>query len=224
MALQPTAQAEPTDQPTSAPSSGSLPGTKQDAEGKLFSFQVVPADTQVSYTVDEVLFGQARKTTGVTNKVEGDFRLGLKEGMPYFDLSKLRVDLRTLKSDNGMRDAAIRARWLESDRYPYADFVAKEIKQFPGDADQGKEVKFQVSGDMTIREITNPVTFDVTVTYENGILTGEGTTTLLMKDYGFDPPEILGRFTVSDGVVITVKGSAKLVEATSSQLRLALLY
>ena len=42
-------------------------------------------------------------------------------------------------------------------------------------------------------------------------MTGEGTAQIFMKDFGFDAPEILGRFTVTDGVTLTVKGVAKLV-------------
>ncbi|MCC7353957.1 MAG: YceI family protein [Anaerolineae bacterium] len=209
----PSPSAVPTEVlPTSPPPATPLPSVPtatDEPSTELVLFRVVREESEASYEVQEVLLGQKTTTVGRTNALEGEFRLGLRDGKPYFDFSRLRVDLRTLKSDNGIRDQAIRQRWLESNRYPFAEFVAREIVEFPGDAAEGKEVRFQVNGDMTIREITRPVTFEIRATLNGDTLTGTGTTFLLMKDFGFDPPEILGRFTVSDGVTVTVKGVAK---------------
>jgi polyisoprenoid-binding protein YceI len=68
---------------------------------------------------------------------------------------------------------------------------------------------FKVTGDMTIREITQPQTFDVIAKLESNTFTGTATTNLLMKDYGFDPPEILGMLKVTDGVTVTVRFVAR---------------
>lgn len=212
-ASQPTAAS--TNPPSSINNAGGLPQTVVDGEGKFFTFQVVPDQTTVEYAVDEILFGNKRITRGKTNAVEGDFKLGVKDGKPFFDFSQLRVDLRTLKSDNGMRDAAIQRQWLESAKYPFAEFVVTEIQEFPAEANAGQEVKFKVTGDMTIREITKPVTFDVSVKLEGDTLTGTGVTQIFMKDYGFSPPEILGRFIVSDPATITITGVAKYMGAGS---------
>ncbi|MBI4672158.1 MAG: YceI family protein [Chloroflexi bacterium] len=74
-----------------------------------------------------------------------------------------------------------------SNKYPFAEFVANEIVEFPATASAGQEVKVQVRGDMTIRGITKPVTFDVTVKQDGDTLVGVGTTQIYMKDFGFDP-------------------------------------
>lgn len=195
---------------TTAPAATTASGSDFPVPGQVYTFKVDPSQTQASYAVNEILFGNKRITTGTTNSVDGDFKLGLRDGKPFFDVNKLRVDLRTLKSDSGFRDRAIQSQWLESAKYPYAEFVAKDVQGFPADPAAGKEAHFQVSGDMTIREITKPVTFDVTATAEGETISGTGTTLLFMKDFGFDPPDIAGRFTVSDGVTVTVKGVAKL--------------
>ena len=222
----PTQAAAPTDAPAptqaateptqaSSGSSSGLPKTIAEAEGKEYAFQVIPAETTVEYAVDEILFGNKQITRGQTNAVEGDFKLGFQNGKPVLQMTRMRVDLRTLKSDSGARDNMIRRQWLESNKYPYADFVVTEIKAFPDDVTPGQEAKFQVTGDMTIREITKPVTFDVTVKLDGDKLVGTGVTKIFMKDYGFDPPEILGRFTVSDPATITITGVAQFVPAGS---------
>ncbi len=223
----PATSQSPTQVPTATPASlvaqapigqtaanaGGLPQSLKDvASGVVYTFQVDPTQTTVAYAVDEVLLGNKQVTRGTTNTVDGQFQLGLKDGKPYIVMSKLQVDLRTLTSDNAMRDQAIRMQWLQSNTYPYAVFVAKEVQGLPADAVQGQPYTFKVSGDMTIRNITKPVTFDITVTLNGTTLTGEGTTQIYMKDFGFNPPEILGRFTVSDPATITIKGVANLAE------------
>jgi polyisoprenoid-binding protein YceI len=205
---QPTTAPAPTDAPASEPGSG-MPATLADAEGKTYAFQVVPAETTVEYAVNEILFGNPQITRGKTSTVEGDFKLGFKDGKPVVDVNKLRVDLRTLKSDNGIRDAAIQRQWLESAKYPYADFVVTDIKNFPAAVTAGQEAKFQVTGNMTIREITKPITFDVTIKLDRDKLVGTGTAQIYMKDFGFDPPQMLGRFIVSDPATITITGVAQ---------------
>jgi polyisoprenoid-binding protein YceI len=182
-------------------------------EGQVYTFRVDPSQTSVEYAVDEVLFGNSQVTRGSTNEVQGEFQLRLVDGKPTIVMSDLQVDLRTLKSDNNLRDAAIQRQWLESAKYPYAVFVAKSVEGLPSDAVQGKSYAFKVTGDMTIRNITKEVTFEGTVSVNGTTLTGEGTTQIYMKDFGFDPPEILGRFTVSDPATITIKGVANLVES-----------
>ena len=118
------------------------------------------------------------------------------------------MDLRTLISDSSRRDRRIRRQWLESNRYPIAEFIPTGIEDFPEDAAEGQDVSFKIVGDMTIREVTIPLTFDVTARLEGDIFTGTATTNLLMKDFGFDPPEVLGFLKVKDGVKVTVNFTA----------------
>jgi polyisoprenoid-binding protein YceI len=158
------------------------------------------------------LFGNSVVTVGQTSDVAGRFQLSAQDGQPVIEMSELTVDLRTLASDNNIRDMAIRRQWLESDKYPTATFVATSVEGLPADAVQGQAYTFEVSGDLTIRDITNPATFQVTVTLNGSTLTGQGTAQVYMRDYGFEPPEILGRFTVSDPATITIQGIANLVE------------
>jgi polyisoprenoid-binding protein YceI len=199
----------------STATSGNGPRTIQNLiPGEVYVWRVAPEQTQVSYSVNETLFGNPHTTVGTTSTVEGEFGLVGRDGKPAFQNAKLRVDLRTLTSDNRLRDETLRRTWLESNKYPYAEFVPKEIADYPSNPSEGQEVHFKVTGDMTIRNITHPVTFDVTAKAEGDTLSGTGTTFLLMRDYGIDPPEMLGRFKVEDGVTLTIKGVAKLIEGS----------
>ncbi len=179
---------------------------------RVYRFRVDPAQTTVEYAVSEVLLGNNQITRGRTNAVEGEFQLYMQNGQVFVALSNFQVDLRTLTTDNNVRDQAIRKNWLESDKFPKAIFVANAVQGLPADAVQNQPYKFQVTGDMTIRNITRPLTFEVTVTVTGQTIRGEGTATLYMKDFGFDPPSIAGTTIVSDPVKVTIKGVANLIE------------
>ena len=73
------------------------------------------------------------------------------------------------------------------------------------------EVSFKLIGDMKIRDVTRPVTFDVTGKLAGDTIAGTATTKIMMKDFGFEPPSIAGVLTVQDGVTIKVNFTAKQV-------------
>lgn len=188
-------------------------------QGKLSTFLIVPEESQASYVVQEEFFAGALSTigiqageetaVGVTSEIEGGISLGLSEPRPTLGPNEFVVDLRTLTSDQPRRDQRIRQNDLESNRFPFARFVATEIVGFPQDYVAGEPVSFQLVGEMTIREITNPLTFDVVATLNGDTLTGAATSYLLMQDYGFDPPNILNILAVIDGVTVTLEFTAR---------------
>lgn len=195
------------------PSDKMLPLALKDVtDTQVFRFRVDPSQTTVEYAVQEVLLGNNQTTVGRTNAVEGDFDLYMQNGKAFVALSNLQVDLRTLTTDTALRDQAIRKRWLESDKYPKAIFVANAVDGVPMDAVQNQPYTFKVSGDLTIRNITRPVTFDVTVTVRDNLMMGEGTSVIYMKDFGFEPPSIIGKTIVSDPVTIKLRGVAYLID------------
>ena len=121
---------------------------------------------------------------GTTSEIEGSLVLELGE-TPAVAGGEITVDISTLQSDSNRRDGAIRSDWLESATYPVATFVPKSITGLSGPYTEGSEVSFQLVGDLTVREIANEVTFDVTATLANGVLSGTATTLIMMADYGF---------------------------------------
>jgi polyisoprenoid-binding protein YceI len=171
------------------------------------TFVVVPAQSSAEYAVEEEFLGAPVPfvtTVGSTSAIAGEVTLAIADGAVRIGDNRFTVDLRTLKSDEARRDNRLRTEWLESDRYPQAEFVATEIVAMPADAALGEEVSFQVSGTLTIRAIAQPVTWDVTAAIDDGTLSGVATTLIYMRDFGFAPPDIAGMLRVTDGVVVTV--------------------
>ncbi len=201
-AEQPTAAGETTGATTAA--------EQPAATGALRNFVIVPEQSEASYEVQEQFLDQAlpNMAVGKTSAVEGGFQFDAS-GKPTGQVSEITVDLRTLTSDKNRRDMRIRERWLESNTYPYAKFVSTELVGGPESYTEGQEVSFKLAGDMTIREKTLPVTWDVTAKLEGDTVTGTATTHIMMADFGIEPPEVMGMLTVQDGVTLTLKFVAK---------------
>jgi polyisoprenoid-binding protein YceI len=178
-------------------------------------FAIVPEQSQAQYAVEEEFFGQAVPfvtAVGKTNAIDGSVTLDFANGVVSITNSTFTVDISTLTSDSGRRDRAIRERWLESSKYPLATFVATGVQSLPADADFGKDVSFQVAGDMTIRDVTHPLTWGMTAKLDGETLSGNASTFLYMRDFGFEPPDIAGILKVTDGVTVTVQFTAEEVK------------
>ncbi|MFN2165688.1 MAG: YceI family protein, partial [Anaerolineae bacterium] len=74
----------------------------------------------------------------------------------------------------------------------------------PASFTEGQPVNFQLTGDLKIRDVTNPETFDVTATLAGDTITGTATTSIKMTDFGFDPPDMAGLLTVGDQMTIVI--------------------
>jgi polyisoprenoid-binding protein YceI len=212
-AVAPTAEVvaeEPAAEPTAAPAE------QVEAQSRLY--QIVPAASQASYAVEEEFFNQPVDlftAVGVTNAIDGEFQLDIQGNQVSLLDNKFTVDLRTLASDNSRRDGRIRNEWLESNKFPFAEFTATAIENFPEQVSPGQDISFKLTGDMTIRDVTRPVTFDTTARLDGNRFTGVATTHLFMRDFGFEPPSILGMLQVTDGVTVTVNFTAEEVKKSS---------
>lgn len=227
--LAPTTQAPPVAAPavTKEPAPAATAGTANadpaepkaaEANANPRTFQIVPEQSEATYQVQEEFFNRPinlANPIGRTNAIEGQFQLNLAGNQVQLADNQFKVDLRTLTSDEARRDQRIRNDWLESNQYPWAEFKAAAIEDFPAKVTEGQDVSFKLTGDMTIREMTKPQTFAVTARLDGNTLTGVATTYLLMRDYGFEPPSILGMLKVTDGVTVTVKFAAEEIKTGS---------
>jgi polyisoprenoid-binding protein YceI len=174
------------------------------------TFTIVPEQTEASYQVQEQFLSRdlPNQAIGKTNAVTGELQFSLG-GKPSGKVTNITVDLSKLTSDERRRDNRIRQQWLESNKYPNAVFTSTDAQGLPETYTEGQDVNFKLTGDMTIRDVTKPVTFDVTGKLVGDTITGSATTQILMKDFGIDPPSVAGMLTVKDGVTIKLNFTAK---------------
>lgn len=185
----------------------------------LRTFVIVPEESQASYLVDEEFLENAlsklgieagqKDVVGTTPEVSGQLQLNLEDLSAVLGENEFAVDLSQLTSDQDRRDNWIRENGPTFDRFPMATFTATAVSGLPDNYDEGQEIQFQVSGDLTVHEVTLPVTFDVTATLQDDTLTGVLETRRLMSDFGIDPPAFAGTLTVADEFGIRVEFTAR---------------
>jgi polyisoprenoid-binding protein YceI len=204
----PAATSAPDAAATSAPAATAATGGSGAAGTR--TFVIVPDQSEATYQVQETFLKQNTPFSpiGKTSTLEGVFQF-TTAGKPTGQVTGFKVDLRTLKTDNERRDNAIKENWLESNKYPFAEFVSTGVEGVPDSYTEGQEVSFKLLGNMTIRNITKPVTFDVKGKLSGDTVTGTATSEITMKDFGFEPPTIAGMISVQDGVKLAITFTAK---------------
>jgi polyisoprenoid-binding protein YceI len=180
------------------------------AGGKVI-FKIVPGESKVTYEVGETFLNQNNRfatAIGVTTVVNGEI-MADKANPPASTLGPITVDISQFKSDNNTRDNAIRNRFLESSKFPIAKFTSTKIEGLPAKYEDGKEYSLKITGDALVREVTLPVTFNLTVKLTGDTLTGKGTTEFNMSQFKFGPISIAGVLNTEDKVKLTIEFVAK---------------
>jgi len=106
------------------------------------------------------------------------------------DESKITVNLRTLKSDKDRRDRFLRTRSLESDVFPTAEFVVKEVPGLEWPLPKEGEASFQIVGDMTVHGFTRPITWEATAQFSEDSFSGVAETSITFDDFDIDVPKV----------------------------------
>lgn len=199
--------AEPSAEPTPAAAAG------------VTTFVIVPAESRASYMVTEEFFEGALEKLGIsagladvvgsTQQIGGQIQIDLGDLSAPPGENRFTVQLNTLATTRSARDRWIRENGPEFNRYPQAEFVASTLAGLPAAVASGDTVTFQMIGELTIREVTQPATFDVTATLDGDTLTGNATTSFLMSDFGIDPPSFVNTLTVADPVTVEVAFTAR---------------
>jgi polyisoprenoid-binding protein YceI len=183
------------------------------------TFVIIPAESRASYSVDEEFLEDALSKLGIeagqkdvigsTQVIEGQIQLNPDDLSAALGENSFTVDLSTLESDQDRRDKWIRENGPTFDRFPVAAFTATSLSGLPDSYNEGEELRFQVNGDLTVREVTVPVTFDAAATLDGDILSGVLVTRGLISNFGIEPPSFANTLTVADDLGIQVEFTAK---------------
>lgn len=196
------AAVEPTAEPTVVPTTEPTP-----AAAAPSLYRIVSDESQVSFTLTEDLRGQFTTVIGTTNQVAGDIQVDFATPANS-RLGVIRINARTLATDNEFRNRALRSEILESsnDAYEFIDFTPAAVSGLPETLAVGEAVTFQVTGDLKIREITQSVTFDVTATaVSEDRLEGTATAAVTRAQFNLTIPSVPGVANVSDEVTLEIK-------------------
>ncbi len=152
-------------------------------------------ESEVGYRVKEILFGVDTEGVGRTNQVAGSLTFNGTQVME----AEFVVDVASIESDEPRRDNQFRGRIMSTDEFPTATFTLTEpieLGMAPGD---GATVEASATGDLTLRDVTNTVTFDVSASQADGRIGVLGNIPVVFADYEIANPSVGGVTTEDIG-------------------------
>ncbi|NJN44118.1 MAG: YceI family protein [Anaerolineae bacterium] len=154
--------------------------------------------------MDEQLRGQPVTAIGTSNQIAGELSVDLTNPQRS-SVGTIQVNARTLETDQNFRNRAIQNEILQTGSYEFITFVPTEVAGLPNSLAVGETITFQITGDLTIREITQQVTFDVTATLVAADrIAGLASTTVLRSDYNLVIPSVPSVANVSEEVLLEI--------------------
>lgn len=162
-------------------------------------------ETTATFTLGEVLRGEPKTVVGSATTVAGQVEVGL-EDLATSRIGEILINARTFATDSSFRDRAVKGPILDTDTFEFISFTPTTIDGLSGSAVVGEALSFTVAGDLRIRDVTAPVTFEVTATLaEAGRLEGTATAEVLRSTFGLEIPSVADVANVTDEVMITLE-------------------
>lgn len=204
----PTSTPLPTEVPTETPTEA-----PQVPERSLY--RINSEESEVRFRINEILLGNPTEVIGTTRQVAGDFIINFSDP-PASQLGEIAINARTLKTDNEFRDQSIRGQILQvaQEENEFIRFAPTELVSMTSEpVGVGQTVEFDIIGNLTVKNTTNVVTFNVSVTIDSDDrVSGFASTTILYEDYGINieaPPNVSG---IEDTVILEIDFVALKVE------------
>src|SRR5687768_4688421 len=124
----------------------------------MTTWKIDNAHTQVNFSAKHMMVTNVR---GTFHDVDGTIELD--ENDPTRSRGEFRVSAASVDTNFAARDTPLRSPdFFDAERFPGITFASTRVEQVGDD-------RFTVTGDLTIREVTKPLTFDVTL---EGIVPG----------------------------------------------------
>lgn len=175
-------------------------------------------ESEVRFVIDEILLGNPKTVIGVTDQVAGDLLVDF-ENPANSQLGAIRINARTLTTDNEIRNRALRGQILQSeqDEYEFIEFIPTRLIGLPEQVTIGEQFSFEIEGYLTIRGVSQLVTFEATLMPESETsVHGRAVTDVRYAAFGIVIPNAPGVAGVSENVRLEIDFVATTV-ATSAQ-------
>lgn len=168
------------DRAAAAPTLDAGTGSTLDAAG-LDGTWDVGAGSFAGYRLDEILRGEDVTVTGRTEDVTGSVTLA--DGS--LTDAEVVVDMTTVATDVPNRDAYFRDTAIQVAEHPTATFVLTEPVEVPDAAGA-----VELTGDLTVRGVTQPVTVDAQIGAEGDDVQVVGEVPITFADFGVEAPSL----------------------------------
>lgn len=179
------------------PASSNSAGSADAASAAGFDGVWAPtAASEFGYRVDEVLGGVNVTAVGRSNEIDGALTI---DGSTASIEATVQVD--SIESDDSRRDGAFRGTIMDTANFPTATFATTEPIDFGSIPAEGDQVTTVAVGELTLKGVTLPVSFEVTAEASATSIGVLGNIPITFTDYGIDNPSNPAVSLEDDGVV-----------------------
>jgi polyisoprenoid-binding protein YceI len=155
------------------------------------------SDVFVGYRIEELLVGQTvkRTATGRTPEVEGS--MTVRDNA--IQAVEIKADVTKLKSDQDRRDASLRQRGLETDKFPLATFTLTKPIAFPAVPRQDEELSVTARGNLMLHGVTRQVEVPLQAKWSGGMISVSATGfPITLADYNIEVIDLAGFLKIDD--------------------------
>ena len=191
---------------TAAPAEVETTEPSETAASSAVLYRIDKAESSVRFEIDEILSGNPFRVVGVTTEVAGEVLIDF-DNPAASQLGTIVINVRTLATDSGFRDRAIRGPILGSsrDENEFATFEPTAIEGLPDRVTVGDEVPLRITGTFSLSGESRPVTFDTAVTVvSDERVEVTGTATVLRSDFGLTIPDVPSVSDVADEILLVI--------------------
>ncbi len=192
-----TPEPEPTDtpQPEAEPTATAQPQQEAESESADMpavsqTFTIVAEESEARFIIEEELLGQPKTVIGVTNAISGELMVDAVNPAASA-IGPIQIDAGTFVTDDNRRNGAIRRFILQTNQYQFITFTTTELVGLPDAVAVGDEVEFEINGDLTVRDITNPALFVITLqVVSESELRGSAATIVARENFNLTIPQV----------------------------------
>lgn len=179
------------------------------------------AGTKARYRVGERLVGVSvtNDAVGSTEAVTGAIVLKA-DGSIDSTQSKIVVDMKSLSSDQAMRDMFLQMSVLQTSKFPTLEFVPTKAVGLPSPLPVGTKmpnstiviptpVGFQLTGNMTLHGVTKEVTWSIVATMGPEAIAGRGTAKITFAAFNMTKPVVPVLASAEDDINLELEFRAK---------------
>ena len=163
--------------------------------------------TKARYRVTEQLAGISfpNEAVGTTEAITGSIIINPDGSIAPG--SKVTVDLKTLSSDQSMRDNYIQNRTLETTKFPTLEVVPKRTVGLASPLPSGNQAQagFQLVADVTLHGVTKETTWNVVATFGNAAVAGRAITTVDFASFNMTKPTLARLVSVEDKIHLEIE-------------------
>ncbi len=164
-------------------------------------YVTVAEGSKARYRVRERLLGREldNDAVGETSAITGTIALD-KSGAVVRGTSSFDVTLAGLTSDEARRDNYVRSRLLVTDSFPTTRLAVTGVRGLPSPLPTSGRVQFQLLGDLTVKGVTRPSTWNVTANVAGDQLTGTAATSFTFAEFQLTQPRVRVVLSVNDTI------------------------